>query len=482
MSISQAIHTARTGLQINGLRADLVATNVANASTPGYVRRSLNVSEILLGQDSNGVRSDGVSRSTDAPLTAQRRLSSSDQASASVLSNTWLSLSSRLGNSAEGPGLFQTLSNLETAMVEATTSPESTTSLANLLNASQATVTEFQNLSDLTVTLRAEADKEIAIGVDTVNAALEQIEFLNRGLASLDRRTNEAAALFDERDRMLDQISEYLPIQTVERESGAIDVLTKEGVFLVAGAARQIEFTPSLAFGPDQSIENGDLSGLRIGNTEITPGASTYGAVSSGMFGALFQLRDRDLPEFSSQLDTLASDLVTRLSDDTIDATKVAGEPGLFVDTGTASDPGIAGRLGINAAVDPDNGGALWRLRDGIGATTEGPPGNADILNGILNAMTASNSVNAGQLQGQYSATGLAAELSSLTGYRQVSLDALNSSTQTQLNVLHDAELAETSVDIDDEMQSLLIIEQSYAANARVIEVASQMINRLMEL
>ena len=482
MSISQAIHTARTGLQISGLQADLVATNVANASTPGYVRRSLNVSEVLLGQQSNGVRSDGVSRSTDATLSAQRRLASSDQASASVLSSTWDSISTRLGSTTDGPGLFNTLSNLETTFLEALSTPESTTGLANLLAASKATVSEFKQLSDMVTNLRAEADQEIAIGVDRVNTALEQIEFLNRSIAGLDRTTNEAAALFDERDRVLDTISEYLPIQTVERDSGTIDVLTKEGVYLVAGAARQIEFTPSTAFGADQTVENGDLSGLSIGDVNLTPGATSFAAISSGMFGALFQLRDRDLTEFNGQLDALANDLVTRMSVSVIDPTTAAGDPGLFIDSGTAGDPGIAGRLAINAAVDPENGGALYRIRDGINATTEGPPGNGDILNGYYNWLLAPLNVSAGQLQGTYSLAGMAAEVSSLAGYRQVSADALNSSTQTQLNVLRDAEIAETGVDIDNQMQDLLLIEQSYAANARVIEVASQMINRLMEL
>jgi hypothetical protein len=44
------------------------------------------------------------------------------------------------------------------------------------------------------------------------------------------------------------------------------------------------------------------------------------------MFGALFTLRDTDLPAFSDQLDTLAGDLIARLSDDAIDPTKTPGD------------------------------------------------------------------------------------------------------------------------------------------------------------
>jgi len=455
VSISQAIQTARTGLQISGLRAELVATNVANSTTPGYVRRSLDISEIVAGGQSSGVRADGVARHADTSITSQRRNLSSDQASASVLSSTWQTLSFNIGNTVDGDGLFSTLTNFETALADAALTPESNIGLANILNTSQEIVNDFAGLSNLTVSLRSEADSEIANGVELVNSGLERIESLNESIANAGRYSSEAAALFDERGRVLDTISEYLPVQAVQHDDGTIDVVTSEGVTLVSDTARTIEFNQSFAFGPSQSLENGDLSGISVGEIDITPGASSFGAVSSGMFGALFQLRDRDLPEFSTQLDTLATDLVSRYSNDTVDPTKTPGDPGLFVDGGTAGTPGLASRLRVNAAVDPDQGGAIWRLRDGLGTTAEGPPGNADILNNLLNAATSEQTINVGQLQGQFSVSGIAAEVSSLTGHRQVSLDALNTSTQTQLNILSEAELAQSGVDIDDQMQNL---------------------------
>ena len=47
---------------------------------------------------------------------------------------------------------------------------------------------------------------------------------------------------------------------------------------------------------------------------------------------------------------------------------------------------------------------------------------------------------------------------------------------------LNDAEKLETGVDTDRELQDLLIIEQAYAANARVLETIDKMIQRLMEI
>ncbi len=121
-------------------------------------------------------------------------------------------------------------------------------------------------------------------------------------------------------------------------------------------------------------------------------------------------------------------------------------------------------------------------MRDGLEATGTGPEGNATILNAMLNAVTTVGAVSNGSISGSYSSTELAAHISSHTGQSRISHESINSSIQAQHQALQEAELSETGVDIDVQMQDLLLIEQAYAANARVIEVASQMINRLMEL
>jgi flagellar hook-associated protein 1 FlgK len=482
VSLSSAINAARSGLQVSSLRAETVATNVANATTPGYVRRSITLSEVVLGGNSAGVRSDGVGRVNDTAIKAQRRELTSDVAQASVLASTWKSISARIGDTSDGDGLFKTFSNFETALSRAIATPESTSAAAGLLQAAQNITDELNSLSDMVTTQRAEADREIGNGVDVVNSALKQIEEINGRLSGINRASGEAAALMDERQRVLDTIAEYLPIQTVERDHGTIEVLTTEGVFLLAGRAREIQFTPSAAFGPNETLAGGDLSGLTVDGVNLTPGAASFGAVSGGLFGALFTLRDQDLPALSEQLDTIASQLVSRLSDDAIDPTKTPGDPGLFIDTDTLGGAGLAGRISINAAVDPGQGGALWRLRDGIGATTTGAPGNQTILKGMFDAFTAVQALGATGFQGSFSATEMAAQIASYSGQARIYNESVLSSTETQYNILVEAEQSATGVDIDNQLQDLMLIEQAYAANARVIEIAGQMINTLMEL
>jgi len=482
VTISSAIQAAQSGLRITSLKADVVATNVSNSTTAGYVRRSLVVAENILGGNSAGVRSVGITRAGDEALSAERRSLGSDLSQADLFASTWSTISARVGNTADGSGLFGLFSNFESALSNLAISPESGSDMTATLQAASSLVKEFNALSDFATSLRAETDHEIAIGVDTVNAALKGIEELNGKIARIDRTSSQAAALIDERGRLLDQISDYLPIQTVPRQSGGIDIVTQEGVYLLQTTAKEIEFTPSTVFGPSQTLAGGGLSGLSVGGISITPGTSSYGAVSSGMFGALFTLRDTDLPAFSDQLDTLAGDLIARLSDDAIDPTKTPGAQGLFVDSDGSGDPGLAGRLALNPAIDPSQGGSMWRLRDGIGAISEGASGNATILQNMLDAVTTVRPMNMGGFQGSYSSSELLAQFASTTGQKRVSHEAVFSSTSSQYSIMAEAEISETGVDVDQQMQDLLIIEQAYAANARVIEIASNMIDRLMEI
>lgn len=483
MSISAALNIARSGLQVTGQRAEVVATNISNASTPGYVRRSLVLSELMIGSQTAGVTSNGVARALDDPIKSQRRELTSDVAQATVLASTWQSISTRLGSTAEGNGLFRAFSRFETALSSSVTSPESSATAAALLDAARSVTRELNDLSAYAAQARSEADSEIAQGVSTVNTALKQVQEINKRLAGLDRTSAQAAALFDDRQRVLDTIAEYIPIQTVQRDSGSIDILTPQGVYLINGTTvRQLEFTPSAAFSAHQTLAGGQLSGISVDGMDITPGASSFGAISGGLFGALFTLRDTDLPAFMNQLDMVAGDLISRLSDDSIDPTKTPGDEGIFVDPTGAGQLGLASRISLNAAIDPSQGGEIWRLRDGLGATTSGPPGDATILSAMFDAFTQVKSLNAGGFQGAFSATDMTAHLSSIVGQKRGYNDSVLASTQAQHIALVEAEQALTGVDVDRQMEELLLIEQAYSANARVVQVARDMISILMEL
>ncbi len=489
MTLSSALASANSGLAITSRRAEIVAGNIANASTPGYVRRSLASGEIVLNGRGQGVRALGVDRAFDAGLVRERRQAGSYAARSDIIARSLTDISRDLGAPNDGYGLFSSYQKLETSLRELAVTPESPALQNGAVNAIKALALQFNEQFTIAQNQRQSADSAIARSVNKVNSGLKRIAELNGQIAGLGGSGSEVPALLDERDRILDEISAIIPIKTINKPHGQIDITTEQGVFLLAGNVFELSFTPASAIPPGAALGDGSniLSGLFVGDQEITPNTASNFALNSGSLSGLFTVRDQVLPEFMNGLDALATDIIARFEDSNIDPTNPNGAPGIFTDNGQAlsipTNPGIAGRISVNPAIDPTQGGLVSRLRDGLGASTTGASGNADIINNLLNAFTNPETAPASLgLSGNFSSSELAAGFSSLIGEKRVNADAVATTSLSRARALSDAELAKSGVDTDAEMQELLLIEQAYAANARVIQTVSDMLDVLMQI
>ncbi len=486
MTLTSALSSANSGLAATARRAGVTASNIANASTPGYVRRELVVGENVLGGIGQGVRVVGIERTQDLALSRETRLASGAAAQSNVIAKAYTDLNREMGLPGDSFGLFAAYQDVETTLRELAVTPESFANQNAAFNSLNALTTQFSELHRVGITQRENADHAIARSVQDVNANLHKIAELN--LQITGSVGQDTTALEDQRQLILNELSQVIPIKTYYRDSGQLEISTKEGVFLLTGKVHEINFTPSgvIPAGATYDPSGGFLSGLKVGEQDITPGSGAFG-ISSGNLGGYFTVRDKVAPDFLSQLDNLAADIINRFSGSSVDPTNGAAAAGIFTDNGNAVDPlnivGIASRLRVNAAIDPNQGGSPTRLRDGIGAVTTGPTGNSDILNNLLNAFTKSSAAPTGSgLLGAHTSSELAAGLSSLIGEARVNADAVAASTLSRATILADTELAKTGVDTDAEMQVLLLIEQSYAANARVIQTIDEMLDILMNL
>ena len=485
MSITQALYNANTGLSAASQRTNVVANNIANALTPGYVRRTTSVSEQVLEGAGAGVKFDGVSRVTDAALTNDRRRAESVQANEQTTASTHANFNAALGEPEDPFSLFAQYQQFETSLRSLSQTPESQPLQAQVIDAAKALATSFNQLSDQAQSTRRDADTKISQQVDLVNDRLYQIERLNDEISTTGAGGRDATGLEDQRQRLIDEVNEIIPVREVSRGNGKTDLITDEGIFLIAGSARTIEFSQATAITPTDTLTNGALSRLTVAGADITPGTGGSHALTQGSLSGLFQVRDEIAPDFQTKIDGLARDVIERF--EAIDPTIAAGAPGLFTDDGLALDPanesGLAERIKINAAVDVDEGGAIWRLRDGLGATTEGPSGDSSFINTMLDALTELRPPPAGTgLSGALDAIGAAAAVTSVVGANRISAETTLAATSARTQSLVDAETAITGVDTDFELQQLILIEQSYAANARVIQTVDRLVQQLLEL
>ncbi len=485
MSISSALLNATSGLSAASRRADIVSNNVANALTPGFARRDVHVSENVVNGRGAGVQVNGVTRATDQAITTDRRLAESASSRDQIVANAHATFNSALGEPDDAFSLFAQYQNFESALRSLSQTPESQALQSQTLDGARALVSNLRDLTAQTQSARLRADGQIAQQVSVINDTLKQIEDLNTAISAATAGGRDATALEDQRKVLIDQISESIPIREVRRDRGKVDLITDEGVFLIAGKAQEIEFSAANTVGPNETLAGGDLSGLVVSGVAITPGGSGTFALRQGSLAGLFAVRDEIAPDFQSKLDGLARDVIERFQD--IDPTLAPGAPGLFTDAGSAFDPtaetGLAERISINAAVDPEQGGAIWRLRDGLGATAQGPAGSASIITTLLDALTALKAPPAGTGEtGFLSAANIAANVTSSIGQARITSETKLAASSARAESLIDAEQRATAVDSDLELQKLLLIEQAFAANARVIQTADELLSRLIEL
>ncbi|MEM6413879.1 MAG: flagellar hook-associated protein FlgK [Pseudomonadota bacterium] len=486
MSISQALGAAVSGLNVASRRAAVVSNNVSNALTPGYARREVSSAEKVVAGVGIGVEVASIDRAGNAALTAARRAAEADSTRDTIVADVQSQLSILLGGPEDQFSFFGTIDSFEQSLSDLREAPESATQQQNSVVAAQQIVRVFNQTGAENDRIRQQADNQITRIVSQLNETIDQINTLNDEISAAGFANRDTSALEDQRQRLIDDVSKAIPVKEVPLGDGKLGLITNEGVFVLSNKPELLEFTPSIVVGPLDTLANGGVSGLSINGVDITPGSDAALAVQGGELAAQFIVRDEITVEFGAQLDALAADLIERFSDPLNDPTLTGGAPGLFTDNGAALaspfDAGLSRRIAVNDAVVAENGGDAWRLRDGIGAAAQGVTGNSAIVSSMLDGLREPRTINAAGFAAQASSVDAAAEFTSLRAGASLNADTRASTSSARSAGLIEDELATTAVDTDAELQKLLVIEQSYAANARVISVVDSLLQRLLEI
>jgi flagellar hook-associated protein 1 FlgK len=485
MSANGSLSSALSGLIVAQRRAAIVASNIANAATPGYGRRVLEVSARAVGSTGQGVMITGVTRVTDLRVIGERRLSQAEAGNRAVLADFYHAIEGQVGTPDEPQSLNGRIDAFNTALLDATSYPDSEARLNQVATTASALVNQIGMISASIQDQRAQADTEIANQVKRLNDALSRVADLNTQIRAHNGASEDPSALIDQRQQLIDSIADIVPIRQFERAGGEVALMTTGGMMLVDGRATRFEFAPVGVVTPEMTIESGALSGLSVNGRAIdVTGANSL--VGGGSLAGLFQVRDVDAVRAQSQIDAVARDLVERYQDPALDATRTPGAPGLFTDGSGAFNPaneiGLAQRLRLNPAVDPEAGGQLWKLRDGLGATVPGYTGNASLLNDWETALTADrNPVSGGFMQGARSFSELSGDFTSKISSARLGAESDQTYAQSRADAMQSLEL-QGGVDTDQEMQDLVEIQQAYAANAKVLTAIDDMIKQLVDL
>jgi len=473
MSLSSAFNSAMSGLNVNSRLTDVISGNLANALTPGYARRELD----LQAQGTHaGVTVTGVTRHSDPVLIADRRLADSALAYAQTRADFTTSIERALGLPGEGGSIADRIGTFEAAIATASSRPEDDTRLSTVLEAATALAKALNSASGQFETLRSRADADIADAVGQLNTKLAEVAEINSRIVSARSGGHETAALEDRRQQAVDAIAELVPVRQLERDRGAVALVSTGGALLLDGRPAQLGFEGTPLVTAHMTVENGLVAELEINGRPVPTGAD--GPLAGGRLAALFGNRDEIGIEAQRGLDALARDLVQRA-----EGLTPPPSPGLFTDAEARFDPaaeaGIAGRIALNPAVDPASSGALFRLRTGPDAAAAGNPADAPYLAALGDVLAARQPLVPGDARRDLS--GHAARLSSEVAQARLTAEDSVSFASGQAGELRELELR-GGVDSNAELQRMLMVEQAFSANARMIQTLDDMMQTLLRI
>ena len=483
MNMSTALNNALGGLSAASRGAAVVSGNIANALTPGYARRSLELATSPIS--GNGVRVVGITRHQDPVLIANRRATDADLAAAKTVSEFHAGFENLVGSVDDAGSIAARLASFESSLITAASLPGSTQRLDQAARAGRDLSAALNQASEGLRQMRSDADRTIGKQVDTLNQTLNDIEKLNARIPAIRNSGGDIGALLDQRQILIDQVNELVPVNVVARENDRVSLYSDGGLILLEGTAAEFSFTTTGDTMPHMTVGNGLLSGLEINGQPVRIDGD-FAQIRGGALKAQFTVRDELAVGAQTDLDAVARDLIERFETPGLDPTVAPADPGLFTDDGNRFDPaaqtGLASRIGLNTVADPDAGGESWKLRAGLGAPTPGAPGDAVQLQAFGAILTDARPVPGISFgTGTLRAAEIAEGLLSKAGANAHSADQ-RASFAANARLEMEKIVAEQGVDSDAELQRMMQIEQAYAANARIIAVVDELMDTLLRL
>jgi len=322
MSLSQALATAVTGLHATQVGLTVVSDNVANAETPGYLRKTPVVRAVSTG----GVHVDSINRQLDQYIQRQLRGETSGAGYADLRAEFYSRLQSIYGVPGSAAALETMLSDFTGALQTLSTSPDSAAARGAVLNAAQALTQQLHSSTTDIQGLRSDAEQGLGDAARRANEAMQRIAQINRQIGiSHDAST---AGLLDERDRYIDELAQLMDINVVPGDNNQVSVYTGSGIELASTTAAVLTFDGRSSLDA-MSRWDADPAKRSVGTLVLAGPNGTKidlianRSIRSGQMAAYVEMRDHALVQAQAQLDEMAAGLARSLSDQSVSSTAV---------------------------------------------------------------------------------------------------------------------------------------------------------------
>jgi flagellar hook-associated protein 1 len=443
---SDLLSIGLSGAKAAKIGLDVTAQNIANAATDGYVRRSVGLTEVAsTGYNQNtrdvslsGVRVDKIVRNADAFRLSEVRRTGADTARADAEVKGLGNIESAL----EQSGVYTAITGVDTALQKLKEDPVDTSLRASVIEATRTMSATFQIASKEMDAVGTGLRFQATDGVSQVNRIAGELARTNLRLARAADASSDQTALFDQRDKLLADLSQYGDVGTTFAQDGSVTV--------TLGST-----TPASTL-----VSGGSTSTLAMTTAADGTVAYTLGGTALSLTGGSFagqQLALGKLAQLHGDLDGLAQTIVTTVNGAQVAGTDRNGTPGAALLTGTSA-AAIALATSDPAKIATAPAGAPKNSRDSSG------------LDALRSALAGADP--AGKMDG------ILFDISATVSGRTVTRDALATISDAAKTAL----AAQTGVDLDTEGVNLVRYQQAFQASGRVMQVAASIFDSLLQI
>jgi flagellar hook-associated protein 1 len=446
----QGLEIARRALLAHQAAMNVVGNNVANVSTPGYSRQkallvpmpSERTPEGILG---TGVKMEGIERVRDLFLDTQIR----DEMG---LAGNWASKSellSRLENVLNEPsdvGLGSLLDGFWNSWLDLSNTPEDAAARSVVVQKGEALAAGLRQTDARIRAIIEATDVDLEARVTHLNSLFQEISHLNSQISQAEVGGGVEANLRDQRDLILDELAKVGGATSMRRSDGSV-VVRLGGRTVVDGTT----LNPLVA----QKYNSEGRVRLKIifGTDKSSP------SFLSGELAGLMEMRDRTLPAFLEQMDSMAMTL-----SENVNRIHEAGPSHLPFFRGTK-----AGLLEVIPEVAQDS--------TQVNAGTTGDPGDNDIaiaIAALRDQLTMSRGTSS--ISGFYRST--VADL----GSQAQQANSLSEGQSAAVTSLESQRQSVIGVNMDEELTRMISTQNAYQAAARVFSTVSEMLDTLLKM
>lgn len=451
MAISRVFDIARRSLSVYQSALTVTSHNVANANNPAYSRQRVllatenpsKASALTIGA---GVKIDDIVRVRDQMIDTQIRKFTQTESLYNKQNEIYSKLEVLLSEPSE-LGLSSLITSFFNSWSELSANPTSVELRNNIVNNGKQLTNRFNELYQGYNKIRTELKNEAVQITTEINSFVGQINTLNRQIFEAKSRGITPNDLMDERDRVIDELSQLVNVNVYQDDNGSTNVSI--GGILAVDQYHNLDFKIV--------EENGKLY-LKDGSGESSLN------ITEGELGAILKSYSTDIPSFLNSLDSVAEKISSTVNEIHQTGYTYTNPPQTGFNFFQQYEKGA---FTIDPAVLND-----VRL---ISASADGTDGNNSIAIKIA-GLKDEKTIGGLTFLDKYSSF-----ISDMASYKNM-VEKNSESYQMILEELDYQKASNSSVSIDEEMMDVLKYQKSYDASAKLISIADRLIETLLAM